>query len=191
MRDHERGAACSCTSIVNVPRPNRIPPMHSEAPAKRGRPRRREPLARSYVAEWHSPTEPLCESSRGPWDLRLGRGSTLYRLDVIIAWLSPSTVRVPGGVMPQKPPGIPIPHDSGPVDSRRGLLLERGECPLTNSGVFRRPRGRLANAEYRTREYLTGREVERLMKAAHVKWFTRWGWHKCYRHRHARACAPR
>ena len=28
------------------------------------------------------------------------------------------------------------------------------------------PRGRLPNAEYRTREYLTEREVERLMKAA-------------------------
>ena len=28
------------------------------------------------------------------------------------------------------------------------------------------PRGRLPNADYRTREYLTEREVERLMKAA-------------------------
>src|SRR6201997_1089568 len=40
----------------------------------------------------------------------------------------------------------------------------RGSAPSTVKRTV--PRGRLPNAEYRTREYLTEREVERLMKAA-------------------------
>jgi type 1 fimbriae regulatory protein FimB/type 1 fimbriae regulatory protein FimE len=40
----------------------------------------------------------------------------------------------------------------------------RASAPTTVKRTV--PRGRLPNAEYRTREYLTEREVERLMKAA-------------------------
>jgi hypothetical protein len=40
----------------------------------------------------------------------------------------------------------------------------RGSAPSTVKRTV--PPGRLPNAEYRTREYLTEREVERLMKAA-------------------------
>src|SRR5882724_5117411 len=64
------------------------------------------------------------------------------------------------------------------VSAHRGYKnskdLERGDCSVKAASVAKTPttpkrtvaRGRLPNANYRTREYLTEREVERLMKAA-------------------------
>jgi integrase len=49
-----------------------------------------------------------------------------------------------------------------------GKILNEIKIARQRSNHLKRtvPRGRLPNAEYRTREYLTEREVERLMKAA-------------------------